>query len=151
MTECSRCGDCCERIGYYGDWNRLQEWVDWWDNHCAWAMANLLDGEDGGMELEPLQARTWADARFMVAHWRPAPEDAARVIPRFTCDAWDSATRLCTAHDTRPPICQGYPWYGQTPGKLGMLWSDRCAFWADVPLEDRPGGKLRALPVLASA
>jgi Fe-S-cluster containining protein len=151
VTECSRCGDCCERIHFSGDWGYLQEWVDWKQSWYEWAMHNLRDGEDGGLwdELTPVQAATLANADFLTSHWTPIPEDAGKAMPRFQCSAFDPATRLCTAHDSRPPICSGYPWYGSDERPTRRLWSHRCSFWADVPLEDRPGGNLRALPVLA--
>jgi len=27
----------------------------------------------------------------------------------YQCDRFDPASRLCTAHDDRPPICRAYP------------------------------------------
>ena len=33
----------------------------------------------------------------------------------FACDAYDSESHLCTAHEERPGICRGYPWYGREP------------------------------------
>jgi hypothetical protein len=39
-------------------------------------------------------------------------------------------TRTCTAHDDRPPICSGYPWYGLL---AGSRWLDPpCSFHADT-------------------
>jgi hypothetical protein len=35
----------------------------------------------------------------------------------YRCTLFDPATRRCTAHDTRPDTCRGYPWYGAD--KLG--------------------------------
>jgi Fe-S-cluster containining protein len=151
MTECNRCGDCCERITFTDSWTSLQEWADWARNWREWAWYNLLDGEDGGMEQGELDRV--ANAEFLLAHWRPAAEDAALPMPRFTCDAFDPTTRLCTAHESRPPICSGYPWYGRAPREVDVenrIGSLRCSFWADVPLDQRPGASLRLLPVLQS-
>jgi Fe-S-cluster containining protein len=27
----------------------------------------------------------------------------------YQCDRFDAVSRLCTAHDERPPICRAYP------------------------------------------
>jgi Fe-S-cluster containining protein len=52
---------------------------------------------------------------------------------RIRCDAFDPHTRRCTAHDRRPPICAGYPWYGQAPTEIGAHGLDLvCAYQADV-------------------
>lgn len=147
MTECAKCGDCCEAITFRGDWNNLIAWAAWGREWREWAWEHLLDGEDGGMD--EADAKSVANSEFLLAHWRPLAEDAPLPMPRFTCDAFDPVTRLCTAHLTRPPICRGFPWYGEVPGepyvRIGSL---RCSFWADVPLSKRPGANLRCLPVL---
>lgn len=151
MTECSRCGDCCDQIGYWGDWNRLQAWADWGASWRAWAMENLRDGEDCGDDwgMDAAARRQVANAEFLLRHWRPSTDYHRTTQPVFTCDAFDPVARLCTAHTHRPPICQGFPWYGSE--NRSPIFSNRCAFWADVPLEDRPGGKLRSLPIFAGA
>ena len=147
MTECSCCGDCCERITFWGDWNTLQQWANWGQAWREWAMYNLRDGEDGGMDSAV--AECLANADFILSHWRPIAEDAGLAMPRFQCSAFDPVTRLCTAHSSRPPICRGYPWYNDEPGQHPeRLMGKRCSFWTDVPLEQRPGGNLRSLPVL---
>lgn len=152
MTECNRCGHCCERITFVGSWTKLQAWADYARAWRAWAMEHLLDGEDGGWDLDQGSKDSIANAEFMLAHWRPLPEDATAAMPRFSCDAFDPVTRLCTAHTHRPPICRGYPWYGEDPARFERpdlrIGSSACSFWADVPLEKRPGAGLRLLPVL---
>lgn len=146
MTDCGRCGDCCDRIGYFGDWNRLQQWADYAKSWREWAMYNLRDGEDGG--LDEYEARMIADSEFILAHWSPNPDEADAAMPSFKCSAFDPVARLCTAHNTRPPICRGFPWYGERSGVAHSRLPARCSFWADVPLENRPGAGLKLLPVL---
>lgn len=134
MTECSKCGDCCEIIHLAdGSYGRALRW------HNAG------------------RAQPWADAAFILDHWIPVPRDwAASINPDFVwpgrvyaaeyylCDAWDAETRLCTAHESRPPVCQDFPWYS-TPQDTTSYhiesWK-RCAFWADVP----GGNPWRTLP-----
>lgn len=121
MTECARCGDCCERIRLSFDPQKKA--------------VELLDIPD----LEPHNRH---NAEFMRDHWRTidvnTDEDA---ITTFIaqCDAFDATTRLCTAHDARPPVCSAYPWYGRPPednegrASVAAALSPRCSFNADVP------------------
>jgi Fe-S-cluster containining protein len=45
---------------------------------------------------------------FAAAHWSPTGERADG-MHAYSCDRFDRASRLCTAHDERPPICRAYP------------------------------------------
>lgn len=146
MTACNGCGDCCERISLSANWNHIVETVEWAREWRAWAWENLRDGEDGGMMQADLDHVH--NAEFILANWTPIPEDAALPMPRFQCAAFDTVTRTCTAYARRPPICSGYPWYGGEPLTYSPWLSPRCSFWADVPLDRRPGASLRCLPVL---
>lgn len=65
----------------------------------------------------------------------------------YECDAFDPVARVCTAHDTRPQICSGFPWYTEPPYSQAPDWKPqadtlyswrRCSFWADVPRETWP-------------
>jgi Fe-S-cluster containining protein len=92
------------------------------------------------------------DVPFVLAHWTEISLDRAREISPFlnlwdltsdparhfyTCDAWDSTTKLCTMHEDRPPVCRGFPWYGGEPNSGLWPWP-QCAFWEDVPEADWP-------------
>ena len=104
MTECSRCGDCCDPVWYpYGpaDLRQLNERVD-----------------------SP-------DVRFAVAHWRATGEQRDDGHA-YTCDFFDATTRLCTAHDERPPICRGYPWYDEPPARRLVVLPVQCSYRADL-------------------
>jgi Fe-S-cluster containining protein len=111
MTECSCCGDCCDPV---------------------WFPLGPADLRQGAVTAtaEPHAS----NLRFAATHWRPtgARDDAGRFA--YACSAFDPATRLCTAHDTRPPICRGYPWYGGPPTPVEPRLPDRCAFRADLGL-----------------
>ena len=70
---------------------------------------------------------------FARAHWHelPAPSPGRH---RYQCDAFDPATRCCTAYATRPPVCRGFPWYGAAPSPalaVGRL-PRRCVYWRDI-------------------
>ena len=49
-----------------------------------------------------------ADLIFAAAHWTATGERRAG-MHAYQCDRFDTTTRLCTAHDDRPPICRAYP------------------------------------------
>lgn len=117
-TACNACGACCDPV-----------------------VANFdLDEEPRtGTDLDA--GESWD---FAVEHWTKLGSEGAEVY--YRCDAFDPETRLCTAHDDRPPICSGYPWYGRTREVLTVLdvvriWRfPSCEFYADLPPEVRPEG-----------
>jgi Fe-S-cluster containining protein len=49
-----------------------------------------------------------ADLIFAASHWT-ATGERSDGMHAYQCDRFDRATRLCTAHDERPPICRTYP------------------------------------------
>lgn len=103
MTDCARCGDCCDPVVLGNDaietiWGGRKGYPDW----TEWYRANLT-----------------------FHHW--TVDGAA-----FTCTNFDPGTRSCTAYDGRPQMCTGYPWYGKDP-QLRPGLSPRCSFIVDVP------------------
>jgi len=53
------------------------------------------------------------------------------------CDQFDPKTRECLAHDDRPDLCSGFPWYGRDPGSPGrtqiaQVLPPQCSYTADV-------------------
>lgn len=126
MTECSKCGDCCdpvivtfdpavdaaERLAKRGDemedWARYQYqfFLDHWTSESTFVVE-----EGGGQEV---------------------------TVHRVRCDQFDRETRTCLAHDRRPQVCSGFPWYGRPEGDnlrqpVADSLSPRCSFNADVP------------------
>lgn len=55
----------------------------------------------------------------------------------YRCDWYDPDTRECKAHDQRPPICSGYPWYGDAPDSTKAI-PPQCGFLTDVNVEPIP-------------
>lgn len=143
---CSRCGDCCEAIPFNRSLDymreRIKAYQDW-----AFYYSNNPDYEPG--ENEPTLEQTkknYEDATFIVKHWtRIEKEEAVGLMPLlsdqkkyfYTCNMLDKETRLCTAHDERPPVCRDYPWYDRKPSGKSLV-SKRCGFWYDVDEEERP-------------
>lgn len=75
----------------------------------------------------------------------------------FKCDAFDPNTRLCTAHERRPPICRGFPWYGRAPNArtlAELIPVDThqgaalgCSYLADLPPGWRPPNQRPLIPL----
>jgi Fe-S-cluster containining protein len=78
---CTACGDCCDPVWY------------------------PLGAADIRQSASTTGAR---DLAFAAAHWRPTGERLDG-MHAYQCDRFDRTTRLCTAHDERPPICRAYP------------------------------------------
>ena len=84
-----------------------------------------------------------SDHQFVAAHWRPLSRDEALArnpfytsrlaadANLFTCDRLGIDGR-CTAHDERPLVCRGYPWYDQPP-RVVPLADAECGYLPDVP------------------
>jgi Fe-S-cluster containining protein len=127
VTACAGCGDCCESIVL-----SISPWeID--------ALAEETGGED------PI---------FIRAHWTPTGEtrDAAgNPGYEYVCRRLDPETRRCTAHDDRPHVCRGYPWYDDPSpeGKVARapFLHRRCSHLIDVPAADRPAGSRPLLPL----
>ncbi|HEU5034036.1 MAG TPA: YkgJ family cysteine cluster protein [Mycobacteriales bacterium] len=102
---CSACGDCCDPV-----WYPL-----------------------GPADIRQSAATTGsADLVFAAAHWQPTGARTDDGLHAYRCDRFDAASRLCTAHDERPPICRGYPWYDDAPGTRLVLLPTRCSFRAVI-------------------
>ena len=82
-----------------------------------------------------------SDYQFAAEHWRPVTRAQALAINPYyttqlaeaaylyTCDCLDAGGR-CTAHDVRPSVCRGYPWYGMISRDL--RWADPdCGYLVD--------------------
>jgi Fe-S-cluster containining protein len=78
---CSACGDCCDPVWY------------------PFGPADIRQSAATGGS---------ADLRFAASHWTPTG-DRYDGLHGYSCDRFDRVTRLCTAHEERPPICRRYP------------------------------------------
>lgn len=120
MTDCSRCGDCCDPVIVTFDPQVL----------APERLAANPDMED------------WArhQYEFFRDHWRSTStfEDTdGATVHRVECDQFDRNTRSCGAHDNRPQVCSGFPWYGRDPHSddaqpCASSLSPRCSYNADV-------------------
>ena len=77
-AQCAQCGDCCQRLHF---------------RHTY-------------LELQALSVQPGTDFAFVKAHWRPAAGEPLGTH-YFACDAYDSDSHLCTAHEERT---RDLPW-----------------------------------------
>ena len=124
MTECARCGDCCDPVVLTFDPQEKAK--------------RLLSTGDG------LSDENRRNYEFMLEHWRVIrPIVSARGYGtdsyEVKCDQYDRATKSCLAQDDKPPVCADYPWYGRDEDDkegrrpVAEQLSPRCSFNADVP------------------
>lgn len=138
---CARCGECCERFSLKASYEEI--------------MADVAQAPPPGYaERAPEREALWRkrderlaglkDVVFKQAHWHPILENGqqASVVAAngetrygFTCDAWDNQTKLCSAHETRPQTCRGFPWYGgePNPSTAEIRLRGHCSYWHDIP------------------
>lgn len=150
MTDCARCGSCCEKIWLNADPRRWSAkalegipdprtddgWAYWLEHgHTEEDRAAVLGNYDPA-------GRKRADADFIAAHFA---EDCDGY---WTCDAYDPEAHECTAHEDRPPLCSGYPWYDEKPSAERAEHVHReCSYLADLPPSDRPEGSRPLIPL----
>lgn len=108
MKKCFKCGVCCEFIAF-------------------------------GANLEQIKAdKNFPDRDFILEHWKPKEPPPIKLNPNvsdkcwngwfwFTCDLFDSITRLCIDYDNRPQICQNYP--GNRENINSSLITEKCGFF----------------------
>lgn len=125
MTECSACGDCCDPVIVTFDPQ----------DFAAKQLARPVPPDTTAPDWVRYQYQ------FFLDHWTSQSTyttDDGVTVHRVRCDQFDRETRTCLAHDRRPQVCSGFPWYGISKG--GDWWQSvadqlppRCSFNADVP------------------
>lgn len=142
---CAMCGNCCNPVTV--DTSTADVFNTWW-----------LYWQRGGTKGTRTKRKGISSVRFAAEHWTEITRDDETVTLR--CDQYDPGTKMCMAHDDRPPVCTDYPWYGvdqrgdEAVRKLAM--ADRaqhigrnCSFQLDIPPEDRPAGSRPLIPIRA--
>jgi Fe-S-cluster containining protein len=86
-----------------------------------------------------------SDHQFAARHWHPLTRaEAMRRNPFYTasldpeahlyrCDMLGD-DGLCKAHEQRPLVCRGYPWY-EAPPRAMPLGDPDCDFYEDAVME----------------
>jgi Fe-S-cluster containining protein len=142
VTECTRCGDCCEgfplntpeRADVYG--RKMLAGVG-----SRWLPPKSNDGA---------MRKQWAWMANLEVIAGPFPyretdkDGKERVVMRwrYSCPIFDSVARLCSDHTNRPPVCRKFPWYGRDPKEDSYKnLPARCSFVADT-------GDVKMLPIV---
>lgn len=111
MTECNKCGDCCDPVYLYGGSEKL--------------VRDFL-------EAKPDREKDPVDRDFIWYNWtRIADNGPDGGI--YECKAFDRNTRTCTAHEDRPDVCRRFPWYDKPPRESMLRDLPNCSFRADLP------------------
>jgi Fe-S-cluster containining protein len=122
MAECNKCGACCR----------------------------VLTLEQSPAEVQRIATLTAvlgipSDHQFAARHWKPLTRaEAMQRSPLYTsrlaaeaylysCEMLGPDNR-CQAHDSRPLVCRGYPWYGEPPRDMELADPD-CDYYEDLVMD----------------
>ncbi len=107
--------------------------------HCN-GCGNCCEAITVGLSKPMMRHIKHTDVPFLLKHWHRISGAKGSTI--FSCDQFNTETRECMAHDERPGVCSGYPWYGAEPyaAKLAAEGLTRapCGYWFDIPKKERP-------------
>ncbi len=118
-------------------------------NLCG-ACCRVLTLEQSPEEIQATAALTSvlgipSDSTFAAKHWRPLSRAEAMErnpfytakLPEsahlYTCDQLGDDGR-CMAHESRPLVCRGYPWYDQDPRAMHLA-DAQCGYYLDLVYE----------------
>jgi Fe-S-cluster containining protein len=156
---CARCGSCCfpvtlsrwaadtlalwttQRVTGVPDPGTDEGWAYWRAN--GWDSDDEASRQRAVSMYDP-DGSTRHNADFAAAHWTRRDGEAHD----YDCDRFDPDTRLCTAQDSKPPICANFPWYGQAPtAERAVNLDPQCSFLGDIAPAHRPEGSRPLIPI----
>ena len=127
---CAKCGACCDPV-----------FID----YDVWAGA-VADARRYGADGQEVQPRgQWANRIFIAASMRPVGARNGQVM--LECRFYDREHAMCRAYDDRPPLCSGYPWYGDEPSSHAHELGLSCSYLLDVPPAERPEDARPLIPL----
>ena len=98
MTECNRCGDCCENLQLNFTKAELRAFVRETADHAS----------------TPVRRDHLANARFILAHWHRAGGGGSAT--RYACDAFDPVDPVVHGPPGPPTHLRGLPLVRRAPG-----------------------------------
>lgn len=125
---CAGCGGCCTHLT-----------LEIGPDAIAQELANLEAVEADEAAGYP-RAEAWTDRHRVTTRWMAQLESKGeRVFGRwaYSCPLLDPESRLCTAHERRPVVCSGFPFYGRPPAEDPAEMSDGCSYQWELPVELR--------------
>ena len=155
---CTRCGSCCDPVlltpnaaDVLAKWADIDGIPDPKDDEkwVLWLAVGWIDEQrDSAIHHYHSDSGNRYAGEFAAEHWRLRGEPDEDGWVRYDCDQFDPATRLCAAGDARPPVCKGYPWYGDGPtAERAESLHGHCSYLLDVAPEARPEGSRPLIPV----
>lgn len=123
MTECARCGDCCENFPL-----NTPERADIWGRKLL-ASVGRTGAKNTGSGVNRKQAAWMGNLEVVGEPWR---HEDGTMRWHYRCPLFDPVARLCTDHSNRPPVCSRYPWYGRDDHGSYKNLPARCSFIADT-------------------
>lgn len=132
MTECNRCGACCDPVTLLVD--RFEQ-----------ARVPGMGARERRWLLEDLSPMPYREARRKAPHLtvaldvpgglvdpvNPGLNTTAVAVGFYRCRHFDPATRTCASHDDLPQPCRDFPWFGLGPRRQAAL-PPPCSFRADI-------------------
>lgn len=119
MTECNKCGDCCETITF-SQIEKVTDIVKW----VTHPDSQFINREDLDVNV--------IDALFITDNWELNDDEKT-----YHCNKFDKVNRLCSMHESRPYVCRGFPWYGKETHEEAISIYKNCSFWADIKMEEK--------------
>lgn len=128
MTECIKCGDCCELIPFKYNKKEIKE-----------ILRNNKTLDNDNIESLTFIEKNWVRVNKKESSDRNKEifgYPVGRKGYLYKCLKFDIDKRECGAYTDRPPVCSGYPWYNKDPDDT-MGLPIRCSFREDIPIEIR--------------
>lgn len=128
MTECSGCGGCCSPVAmpYTQDDVRRTMPGQMHPENRRWILEDLVPIS----RREGLARSPYMDSGPTFLR-RPDDSVVEQWTWFFECRHYDPETRTCGNYEHRPPMCSGFPWYGDAPDRTKAL-PHECSFRADI-------------------
>ncbi len=138
---CHACGACCDPVNFdMRAWRRSlgkdaatrRAVIARWRAAPDPTQDDWSRWEAQGWESVTLAKRAWLNYRFLLDHWHDLGTGDT------LCDAFTEDTKQCLLHETRPPVCREYPWYGGKPVETEIDLYPWCGYAVDVGREPEP-------------
>lgn len=137
MGTCNGCGRCCDPVVLHA--SQLQVGLSF-PTDDAETEANrefILTHLHPMNRREGLRLADYLTAGVTVMGLPGTPGSEVFVWSMFySCDFYDRDTKQCGAYDRRPPMCSGYPWYGEPPDPRKAI-PPECSYLEDIPVTMR--------------
>jgi Fe-S-cluster containining protein len=124
---CAGCGSCCSNLTISFSPDQIREAV------------LLLDAADADAAAGEPHPDYSEQERRNIRWLGQLIEKGPRVLGQhaYSCPMLDPISRLCTAHERRPQVCIGFPFYGRSPADDPAEMSDGCSYQWELPVELR--------------